>query len=73
MKLYHTGYKSNDVYADYLAMDRPSWLSREAVRELKEHNSGTAVKTEILYLDGEYETVIKIRENDVYLLELLRL
>ena len=73
VKLYHTGYKSNDVYADYLVMNRPSWLSREAVRELKEHNSGTAVKMEILYLDGKYETVIKIRENDVYLLELIRL
>ncbi len=72
-KLYRTGYGSNDVYGDYLAMDRPSWLSREAVKELKERNGGAAVRTEILRLDGKFETEVKMRENDVYLLELVRL
>ena len=73
VKIYHTGYKQNDVYADFLAMNRPSWLSREAAAELKEHNSGAAESIEIVYLDGTFETEIKMRENDVYLLELVQI
>ncbi len=70
VKFYHTGYKCNDVYDDYLTMNRPSWLSQEAVKELKEHNSGKAEKIEIIYLNGSFEKVVQMRENDVYFVEL---
>ena len=70
VKLSGTGYKRNDVYTDYLAMGRPSWISREAVKELKEHNNGAPLETEILYIDGSFEKIVPMRENDVYLLEL---
>jgi hypothetical protein len=63
------GYRVNDVYADYLLMGSPAWLSREAVARLAAENDGSPVREErISVAEGApLEHTLEIRENDVWL------
>ena len=74
LTLYRVGYRINDPYADYLALGRPSQLTRPEVDAIKRKNDGKPVKIEnVTIRRGEIFTRnFKLRENDVYFAQLSR-
>jgi len=68
------GYKVNDAYADYLAMNKPSQLTRQQVNSIKEKNSGAPISTEKIAIDGKgtFSKEFKISENDVIFINLIK-
>jgi xylan 1,4-beta-xylosidase len=74
LEIYKVGYKSNDAYATYLAMGRPNQLKKQQVEQIKEQNSGAPFSVEKINIKGNkvFEKLIDIRENDVYLLKLIK-
>ncbi len=75
LEIYKVGYKSNDAYADYLAMGKPSQLTREQVNTIKQKNNGALMATEKVTIDakGTFSKDFKINENDVFLLNFVKL
>ncbi len=69
LTLHHVGYRVNDVYADYLLMGSPPWLSREAVAHLAAENDGRPVlrRRVSVAAGAPLEHTIEMRENDVWL------
>ncbi|MFH6997679.1 glycoside hydrolase [Flavobacterium sp. FlaQc-57] len=74
LETYKVGYKTNDAYADYLAMGKPSQLSKQQVEILKKKNNGALIASEKVTIDsnGTFTKSIKINENDVFLLNLVK-
>ncbi|SFD34748.1 GH39 family glycosyl hydrolase [Flavobacterium phragmitis] len=74
LEIYKVGYKVNDAYADYLAMNKPSQLTREQVNSIKEKNNGAPISTEKVTIDGKgtFSKEFKINENDVFFLNLIK-
>jgi len=64
----------NDVFTDYLGMNKPNQLTKEQVKTLKEKNSGEVFKTESVTIDsnGKYSKDIDMNENDVYLYNFIK-
>jgi xylan 1,4-beta-xylosidase len=74
MQLYQVGYGVNDAYNTYYRLVSPDQLTREQVGLIKSENDGRPVQTEICRIgNGEYQKTITVRENDVFLLKLIRL
>ena len=74
LEIYKVGYKVNDVFTDYLGMNKPTQLTKEQVKTLKEKNSGSIFKTENVVVDsnGKYSKDIDMNENDVYLYNFIK-
>lgn len=75
LQVYQVGYRVNDAYTTYVDLGRPNQLTRQQVEQIKKINSGTPVAAEIVRVK-KGETFIKelnIRENDVYLLNFVKL
>jgi xylan 1,4-beta-xylosidase len=74
LEIYKVGYKTNDAYADYLAMGKPSQLTKQQVETIKRKNDGALSTSEKVTIDakGTFKKDIKINENDVFLLNLVR-
>ncbi|PTS89743.1 glycoside hydrolase [Flavobacterium sp. HMWF030] len=74
LEIYKVGYKTNDAYADYLAMGKPSQLSKQQVETIKKKNNGALIASEKVTIDskGTFNKNIKINENDVFLLNLVK-
>ncbi len=74
LEVYKVGYKVNDAYTDYLAMGKPSQLTKQQVKVLKEKNNGDPIATEIITIgsSGSYSKDFNINENDVMLLNLVK-
>ncbi|WP_163398477.1 GH39 family glycosyl hydrolase [Flavobacterium fluviatile] len=74
LEIYKVGYKTNDVFADYLALGKPAQLTRQQVNSLKEKNNGAVIATEKVTIDatGIYSKDYKINENDVVLFNLIK-
>ena len=74
LEIYKVGYKSNDAYADYLSLNKPSQLTREQVNSIKAKNNGAPIATEKITVDskGTFSRDFKISENDVILLNLIK-
>ncbi len=74
LEIYKVGYKNNDAYADYLAMGRPSQLTLEQVKSIKQKNNGNPVSTEKITIDsnGTYSKIFKINENDVVMFNFIK-
>jgi xylan 1,4-beta-xylosidase len=68
------GYKSNDVFTSYLSMGKPSQLSKNQVKLLEEQNSGQPEERKIVTIgaSGKFSTELPLRENDVYLFNLIK-
>jgi xylan 1,4-beta-xylosidase len=68
------GYKQNDAYSAYIAMDSPAQLTKAQVKALKSEATGEAHKQEKIRVgkNGMFTTGLPLRENDVYLIELRR-
>ncbi len=75
LEIYKVGYKVNDAYTDYLAMGKPRQLTKQQVNALKEKNNGNPIATEIITIgsDGSYNKDFDINENDVVLMNLVRM
>src|SRR5665647_732688 len=74
LETYKVGYRVNDAYTDYLDMDKPKQLNKQQVEELKKHNDGSPVSTEIIEVKANepFSKELEIRENDVFLLNLIK-
>jgi len=74
LEVYKVGYKQNDAYATYLGMGRPAQLSKEQVATIKNTNNGSPVYTENITIksDGKFIKELDLRENDVYLVNLVK-
>jgi len=75
LEIYKVGYKVNDVYSDYLAMGKPNQLTKQQVNMLKQQNNGAPIISETLKIDskGIYVKDINMNENDVFLLNFVKL
>ncbi len=69
LTLYRVGYRSNDVYADYMLMGSPSWLSQAQVARLSAQNDGSPIlrRRVTLAAGAPLEHTLEMRENDVWL------
>jgi len=74
LEIFKVGYKVNDVFTDYLGMNKPNQLTKQQVNTLKEKNNGAPIATETITIDanGIYKKDFKINENDVLLLNFIK-
>jgi Beta-xylosidase len=74
LAIYKVGYRVNDAYTGYVDMGRPSQLNRQQVEILKKQNDGAPVLTDVINIkaDGRYLKELDLRENDVYLLKVIK-
>jgi xylan 1,4-beta-xylosidase len=74
LEIYKVGYKVNDVFTDYLGMNKPNQLTKQQVNTLKEKNNGAPIATETVTIDakGIYGKDFKMNENDVLLLNFVK-
>jgi xylan 1,4-beta-xylosidase len=74
LEIYKVGYKVNDAYADYLALGKPSQLTKEQVKSIKEKNNGALIATEKVTINakGTFSKDYKINENDVVLFNFVK-
>ncbi|MFT3844887.1 MAG: glycoside hydrolase [Lacibacter sp.] len=75
LETYKIGYAVNDAYTTYFLMNKPAQLSKQQVDMIKQQNSGSPVNVETVVVDakGLFTRSISIRENDVLLLNFVRL
>ncbi len=75
LEVYRVGYRSNDAYTTYLDMGKPQRLTKQQVEQIKKQNDGSPFLKEILTIkDGvPFSKELDISENDVFLLNLVRL
>lgn len=68
------GYKVNDVYSTYLAMNKPTQLTRNEVKILKDQNNGQPKEKKNITINssGKFSIELPLRENDVYLFNLIK-
>jgi xylan 1,4-beta-xylosidase len=74
LEIYKVGYKVNDVFTDYLGMNKPNQLTLQQVNTLKQKNDGVPIATEKVTIDskGIYSKDFNINENDVLLLNFVK-
>jgi len=74
LEMYRIGYKINDAYSTYLAINKPRQLTKQQVELIKKLNDGSPVSKEIITIDakGSFSREFEIRENDVFLLCLIK-
>ncbi|HTN20956.1 MAG TPA: hypothetical protein VL125_10790 [Pelobium sp.] len=75
LEVYKVGYRSNDAYSSYLSMGKPAQLNRQQVEQIKNQNNGSPVLTVTVTIknDGVFAKNLKLRENDVYFINLVKL
>ncbi|MFP9117988.1 GH39 family glycosyl hydrolase [Flavobacterium sp. RNTU_13] len=74
LELYKVGYRVNDPYSTYLEMGEPANLTKAQTETLKKLGDGTPVSTETVLIgkDGVFKKQLSLRENDVYLINLIK-
>jgi xylan 1,4-beta-xylosidase len=75
LEVYKVGYRCNDAYTTYFDLGRPNQLTKQQVEQIKKINGGTPVSAEIVKVKEGVPFIkeLKIRENDVYFLNLIKL
>jgi xylan 1,4-beta-xylosidase len=75
LEVYKVGYRVNDAFTSYLDIGKPSQLTRQQVEQIKKQNDGSPVLKEIIAVKPglPFTKELEIRENDVILLNLLKL
>jgi len=70
LEIYQVGYRVNDPYTTYFDMGRPSQLTKEQVRKIKELNDGSTISCEKIQIKkgASFKKELGIRENDVFLI-----
>ena len=71
----NVGYKCNDAFSSYLALGKPSQLTKIQVEQIKKQNNGSPISTEIIKVNSKttFTKELDIRENDVYFVNLIKL
>jgi xylan 1,4-beta-xylosidase len=74
-EVYIIGYRVNDPYSSYLAMNRPSQLTKQQVEAIKKLSDGSPVLKEIIKIKSSevFLEDFEMRQNDVFLLILTKL
>jgi len=74
LKVTKVGYQSNDVYATYMKLGSPFQLTKKQVQTIQDANSGTPFANDVITVgtDKVFNYQLGIRENDVYLVELIK-
>jgi xylan 1,4-beta-xylosidase len=74
VEVYKVGYRTNDVYTGYLDMGKPNQLNKQQVDKLKKQNDGLPVITRQIEIkpNSVFSEAFDIRENDVYLINLVK-
>jgi len=74
LEIYKVGYRVNDAHTGYIDMGRPKQLNKKQVEELKRQNDGSPVYTELVEVEGDgiFSKEFDIRENDVFMLNLVK-
>lgn len=75
LEVYKVGYHVNDAYTTYFEMGKPTQLTKPQVDEIKKINNGSPVSTEIVKVKANepFTKELNLRENDVFLLDLVKL
>lgn len=75
LEIYKVGYGVNDPYTDYIKLNKPEQLTKQQVNVIKKLNDGSPVSKDIIKINssGIFIKEFNIRENDVYLLNLIRI
>lgn len=75
MQIYNVGYKINDAYSTYLSLGKPSQLSKTQVEQIKKGSNGAPLSSTVINIDGSgnFYREFPVRENDVFLVELLKM
>jgi xylan 1,4-beta-xylosidase len=73
LRISQVGYKRNDAYSAYIGMGSPAQLTKTQVSELKALATGKPAQEKTIRIakDGNYSLSLPLRENDVYLVELV--
>ena len=74
VEVYQVGYRVNDAYTAYYDMGRPYQLTKDQVKKLKAFSTGAPVFTEKIKIKKGQPLVkeLDIRENDVFLVKLIK-
>jgi xylan 1,4-beta-xylosidase len=75
LEVFKIGYRSNDAYTSYLDLSRPDQLTRQQVEYIKKSNDGSPQCCELVTISAgqSFTKEMDIRENDVFLLNLIKL
>jgi xylan 1,4-beta-xylosidase len=75
LEIYKVGYHINDPYSTYLSINKPKQLTKEQVEQIKKLNDGSPVSKEIVKekADAPFVKELELRENDVFLLNMIKL
>ncbi len=73
LKISQVGYKQNDSFTAYIGMGSPAQLTKAQVAELKAKSTGKPAQEKSISVgsDGKFDVSLPLRDNDVYLLELI--
>jgi xylan 1,4-beta-xylosidase len=74
LEISQIGYKVNDPYTAYLSMGRPAQVTKQQVQLLKNASEGTPLvrETASIASSGHWSKEFAIRENDVFLVRLIK-
>jgi xylan 1,4-beta-xylosidase len=74
VEIYKVGYHMNDSYSTYLTMNKPHQLTKQQVEQIKKLNDGSPVSHEMVKVktDAVFLKELDLRENDVFLLKMIK-
>ncbi|NQT18496.1 MAG: hypothetical protein HQ592_02235, partial [Planctomycetes bacterium] len=72
LAVHRAGYRSNDVYSDYLDLGSPDTLSRDEVEAMRQRHSGApeAIQRVTVAAAGSFSLYLELRDNDVIFVKL---
>ncbi len=75
LEIYKVGYRVNDAYTSYYDLGRPDQLTKTQVEQIKKLNDGSPVSAGIIKVKAgtPFSKELDIRENDVFLLNMIKL
>ena len=64
----------NDPYSTYLTLNKPKQLTKKQVEQIKKLNDGSPVSHEMVKVktDAVFLKELDLRENDVFLLKMIK-
>ena len=73
-EIYLVGYRKNDPFTSYYDMKLPDHLSKQQEQMLKSVSSGNPEKRTVITIsNNNFKETLPLRENDIYLLKLIKL
>ena len=73
LDVYKVGYKQNDPYSTYLAMGKPSQITKAEVEKFKSLSTGVPIgKIQVNITNGTFNYELQLRHNDVVFVKLVK-